>query len=230
MESQTRHELAEVLHADRLYLYELTHKIFSGVPSAELLELAASEQTAASVELLSREEDDLHRAAGYLRRLDGRRKEEGFFERVKSEYMKLLEGPGRLLAYPWASTFLGKEKTLFQACTLEVRDFYRRYGMLPAQYPKVADDHISLELHFMARLSRRAQEAFQTGDRERLDGCLDGQRDFLKGHMLRWVPEYADRLSQAESRLFYPQAAALVSAFLRADLELLECGALGADP
>lgn len=221
MENQK--ESIEILLANRVYLYEMLHVVFSGVPNEELIHILAGENTSQAFEILSENEDDMMAKMSHFVQKLGKKLDENpaFLDDVKSEYTKLLIGPGRLVAYPWESTYNGKENLLFQESTLRVRQFYRKYGYLPQEYPHVADDHIALELHFMSKLSQRALDAFQKDDLKETRSLLDGQQVFLKFHMLNWIPKYAENIKKSKTAHMYPQFAQGVDAFIQIDKEFI---------
>ncbi|MEF9958456.1 MAG: molecular chaperone TorD family protein [Niameybacter sp.] len=220
---ENKKEIQEIILANRIYLYELTHALFGGEPSDELLKQMATDHTAIAWSLYTTEADDTFDAmSAHAMDLKMKLKEEGFLEQVKTEYTKLLIGPGKLVAYPWASMYLGREKMLFLESTVAVRKAYQQYGFVPQAYLQVADDHLAIELHFMAKMSARAQEAFAQGDLETLKFTLEGQKTFIKEHLLTWIPQYAKDMEQAPTDFVYPQFAKGLEAFIRVDLELLE--------
>ena len=215
-------ESIEMLLANRAHLYELFHVVFGSEPSEQLLEVLSSPATSRAFALLSQEDDDV---MAKMSSFVGRRKEKAasdpeYLPHIQSEYTKLMIGPGKLIAYPWESTYNRKENLLFQESTLLVREAYRKYGYLPEGYPHVADDHIALELHFMAKLSGEALQAFQNGDIKLAIQILKDQHSFLKQHMLNWLPKYAENISQSDTMYMYPQFGLAVSEFVRIDDEL----------
>ena len=220
---EEQREVLEILLQNRVHLYEVLHTVFGGEPNEELIRLLAGEATSMAFEILSEDDQDvMAKMAGFVSKLEGKLTEEvegepSFLEQVKSEYIKLLVGPGKMIAYPWESTYCGKETLLFQESTLRVRQFYRKYGYLPQGYPHVADDHISLELHFMAKLSQRALEAFQQGDMTGARSMLEGQQIFLKYHLLNWIPQYAENMKKSKTAHMYPQFALATEAFIKVD-------------
>lgn len=221
---ENQRETIEILLQNRLHLYQVLHTVFGGVPNEELIHQLASEPTSLAFEILSEEEDDvMGKMSRFVKKLEGKLQEEpaegepSFLEKIKTEYTKLLVGPGKLIAYPWESTYTGKETLLFQESTLRVRQFYRKYGYLPQAYPHVADDHISLELHFMAKLSQRALEAFGQEDLAAARSLLEGQQIFMKYHLLSWIPQYAENMKKSKTAYMYPQFALAADAFIRID-------------
>lgn len=226
---ENQRETIEILLQNRVHLYQVLHTVFGGVPNEELIHQLASKPTSLAFEILSEEDDDvMAKMAGFVMKLGSKlaetpeEGEEPFLEKLKSEYTKLLVGPGKLVAYPWESTYTGKETLLFQESTLRVRQFYRKYGYLPQAYPHVADDHISLELHFMAKLSEKALQAFQEEDLQTMRYMLEGQQIFMKYHLLNWIPQYAENMKKSKTTHMYPQFALATEAFIKVDDQFMQ--------
>ena len=86
----------------------------------------------------------------------------------------------------------------------------------------MADDSLALELAFMSKLAERAMEDLHSGDEEGLDRLLESSGDFLKRHLLLWVPKFLERMQKASTQLLYPQLCVALDAFLRRDAESLK--------
>ena len=211
-----REEVCELLLLNRNYLYQLLYKSFGREPDRAFLDLLTSEHTGESFALLGGEA--LESVPEYLERLRAETRAPDCVEHLRGEYTRLFVGPMEMDAPPWESIYLGEEGMLFQESTLKVRECYRRFGLLPEEYPRVADDSLALELGFMADLARRSADAFESGDADTLDLTLRGARDFLTEHLLLWVPKLLERLDKTEGR-FYPQLAHILDSFLKKDLE-----------
>lgn len=209
-------EACELLLLNRNYLYQLLYKSFGREPDRAFLDLLTAEHTGESFALLGGEV--LESVPAYLEHLRQDAEDPNYVERLRDEYTRLFVGPMEMDAPPWESIYLGEEGMLFQESTLKVRECYRRFGLLPEEYPRVADDSLALELGFMAELSRRSADAFASGDTDTLDLILRGARDFLTEHLLLWVPKLLDRLDKTEGR-FYPRLAHILDSFLKKDLE-----------
>lgn len=211
---------AEVLLANRLYVYSLLYKVFAREPDAELLSLLTAESAGEAFALLGSEGDTLSKVPAFLEELR-REMNDAFVSEAKSEFTRLFIGPIKLVAPPWESVYIGKEAMLFQESTLAVRRFYQRYGLLPEGYPRVADDSLALELAFMSKLAERAYNAFEQDQREELLRDLSGSAEFLTEHMLVWIPKFLERMKDAPSDVLYPQLCLVLSAFLEADKDVL---------
>lgn len=217
MNDQTR-EAVELLLCNRLFLYSLMHKLFGREPDEELLNILTEEHTGEAFTLLSEEEKDImDRTAAFLKEVREEKQNPAFLEEAKDEYTRLFIGPVSLVAPPWESVYGQKDAMLFQESTLEVRNTYRQYGLIPEGYPHVADDSLALELHFMALLAQRGLDAFYAGKNDDLTADLTGSSDFLKKHLLVWVPKFLERMKGARSNILYPQMCLVLDEFLRKD-------------
>jgi putative dimethyl sulfoxide reductase chaperone len=146
------------------------------------------------------------------------------YEAVRSDHMHLFLGPGTVLAAPWESAQVDDEHLLFQTETLQVRSWYRRYGLQVIRLHQEPDDHVGLELAFLSHLAQMAQTAQSTGDEAQLTEMLDAQRLFLKTHAQRWIPGWSALVIQHARTEYYRGLAPLtvgVLAQLAAALEPL---------
>lgn len=222
MNDQTR-EAVELLLCNRLFLYSLMHKLFGREPDEELLNILTEEHTGEAFTLLSEEEKDImDRTAAFLKEVREEKQNPAFLEEAKDEYTRLFIGPVSLVAPPWESVYGQKDAMLFQESTLEVRNTYRQYGLIPEGYPHVADDSLALELHFMALLAQRGLDAFYAGKNDDLTADLTGSSDFLKKHLLVWVPKFLERMKGAKTNILYPQMCLVLDEFLRKDAETVK--------
>jgi len=105
---------------------------------------------------------------------------------------------------------------------LDVRNAYREQGLLPAKYPHVADDHIALELGFMAALSERARIAVNEGDTSLAHVALEASRQFLEEHLLTWIDAYARDITTEAPDTLYSELTQMVAALANRDLEQIK--------
>jgi putative dimethyl sulfoxide reductase chaperone len=118
------------------------------------------------------------------------------FDELLSDYTRLFIGPGKVLAAPWESVYFGDDRTIFQEQTLQVRQWYRQFGLEPEKIHSEPDDHVGLEFAFLAHLARLALEALERDDTAAFDQYLDAQRRFLVEHPLQWVPFWATLVTE----------------------------------
>ena len=122
---------------------------------------------------------------------------------VYDDFFGLVIGPGKMLATPWESVYRSTEGLVFEAQTLQVREFYRRFGLQAPRLNREPDDHISLELEFCATLLTRAMDAAESGNNDEADEFVAAHRDFCREHLLAWAPEFFRRVEQGATTAFY---------------------------
>lgn len=113
---------------------------------------------------------------------------------LKVDFARLFIGPDKLLAPPWESVYLSPDHLMFEKQTLEVRQAYKHFNMeapIPGREP---DDHIGLELRFVAHLCNIGLNAVETERIDQLTLVTDAIRDFLKSHLTLWSGEFAKRV------------------------------------
>lgn len=220
-------EIQTVLLA-RTYFYQVCQVVFGDDPSEELLDAFFSEATEDAFSLFTSVEPE--KCAAALAAYEECKAacaadRAAFLEKAQRDYMHQLIGPNELKAPPWECVYISKERMLFQESTLRVRQYYRSEGFLPTQYPHVSDDHIAIELDFMAKLGKKSEEALTAGEDAEYKRLLGSQRTFLTTHLLKWVADYAADLAKEAPGSLYACAAAMCAAVLPIDADLL--GELG---
>lgn len=138
------------------------------------------------------------------------------------DYNALFVGPNKLLAYPWESVYLSKDGILFDAPTLAVRDFYRRFGLQAPQKTHEPDDHIGLEMAFMVHLCSVGLCMAEQDDQDVLEQIRNAQRDFLSEHLLRWAPAFFQAVIDNTKTDYYRGVAYLGLSTLKAAAQSLD--------
>ena len=110
-------------------------------------------------------------------------------EDASVDYMRLFVGVGKVLAPPWGSVYLDEDGLLFNEETLVVRQFYERFGMMLKEKYKEPDDHIGLELEFLAHLAEQNNN--------------EAMVSFAKHMMLPWVSRWNDNVQQHARTDYY---------------------------
>ena len=143
------------------------------------------------------------------------------------DFNRLFVGPGEMLAAPWESVYRSKTKLTFQEPTLQVRELYERFGVQAPAMHREPDDHLGLELAFVATLSDLAAQAAAAGDTAQLARCFETQRDFLQDHLLAWAPTCLALVGKHAETDYYRGAALLALGSLAESARL--CGAAPAE-
>ncbi len=119
-------------------------------------------------------------------------------------------------AFPFESVYTSPEKLVMQDAYEEVMRIYSRHGLVTGKVD-VYPDHIGLELEFMSWLNGKAQKAMEANDEAALERNLAEQAQFLQNHLQNWAPNFCQDVIKYSELPFYPSAAKMTSAFLRAE-------------
>lgn len=216
---------AEMVLAQRAFLYGYLSRAFAGEPDEAFLAAVADPGTVETCGLLDGEEGPCRDAAERLAALASEALAgDGGLDTLRSVYTRLFLGPASLPVPPWESVFLSREPVLFQESMLAVRKAYRAAGFRAAGYPHEADDHLAIELSFMEALAQRTCELLRSdpGDADAARALCSAQDGFLRDHLLVWVGEFADRLGdEAGEGSFYGLFARLAALTCTRDADIL---------
>jgi putative dimethyl sulfoxide reductase chaperone len=133
---------------------------------------------------------------------------------LQADYTHLFIGPGKVLAPLWESVHYGEERLVFQQETLAVRQWYQRFGLEAVDLYHEPDDHIGLELAFLAHLAGRALAALEQGESQTLALLLQAQRQFLSEHLFKWAFGWCALVGEHAQTDFYRGIAQLVEGAL----------------
>jgi putative dimethyl sulfoxide reductase chaperone len=136
---------------------------------------------------------------------------------VKDEYNSLLVGPDILPAPPWESVYLGKENLLFEEQTLKVRECYKEYSLKFIRENNEPEDHIVIELEFLAYLIHQTLECENSREVTKL---WKDQAAFLDGHFLQWTPKFCELLLKNVQSNWFKGAAFLLNEYIEFEQEV----------
>ena len=122
--------------------------------------------------------------------------DDGWFHELEEDYTRLFVGPGQVLAPPWESVFVREGRLVFTEDTLEVRSWYRRCGLEPVNLYREPDDHLGLEMAFLAHLANQAAAALAESDLAGYERWLDRQREFCAAHPARWALVFCAQMEE----------------------------------
>ena len=143
------------------------------------------------------------------------------FDLIKQDNLKLLIGLDVMPAPPWESVYFSDKHMLFQEQTLQVREWYARFGLQIERLNQEPDDHIGLELLFVSQLASSALHVIDD-DTNVCETLIQAQRDFFTEHLLRWGPAWAKLVKQHAETDFYRGIAHLTHGALLAAAETLK--------
>ncbi len=133
---------------------------------------------------------------------------------LKADYQRLFVGPGRSLATPWESVFRSVDQLIFGAQTLQVRRAYQQFAFPTPWLHAEPDDHLGLELGFIAHLCGLGLRALEEGDSAAQALVMAEIRAFLNEHLLSWAVQCLTLVIQNAESAYYRGSAQLALACL----------------
>jgi TorA maturation chaperone TorD len=120
------------------------------------------------------------------------------------------------------SAYRNERGLLFQSAYFDILEKYREVGLGKRDDFPEPEDHLSLELAYMAHLSRRSISSIETGKEEEVEKYHQYQRNFLRDHLLPWIPLFTRGLSEISPSTFYEALACLLEGYIKIDFEFLD--------
>lgn len=105
-------------------------------------------------------------------------------------------------ASPFESVWLDEDKLVMQAPMFQVREIYKKHGLGVADWRIRSEDHLVVELQFLAWLMLDTRET-----------NLGEAAAFMDEHLMRWLPAFAGRVTRRCATPFYAGAAWLTSSY-----------------
>lgn len=144
-------------------------------------------------------------------------------DEIGSEFTRLLSGIMEGSGPPPPYESVWREDRLIGESTVMVIETYAKAGFADIDPSAGPQDHIAVELKFIALLALREAEAWRAGDTSLARERLTQQKTFLDKHLAAWSPRWADNLtSQARAPLFAALAGLLKAGVGQAGFELNE--------
>lgn len=125
------------------------------------------------------------------------------FDEIQLDYTRLFVGPDKVIAPPWESIYFNDSRTIFDERTLDVREWYRRFNLESVHIRKEPDNHIGLELAFLAHLAGNAFQALENEDYQQVEELIDAQRLFATEHVFSWVGSLFEIVNSKARTDFY---------------------------
>jgi len=141
---------------------------------------------------------------------------------IRIDYTHLFVGLEKVVVPLWESVYKSEKRLVFQEETLQVRRWYRRYGLASEKLHQEPDDHIGLELAFLAHLAYLGLQACDQNDEIALQKSLAAQREFLSNHLGLWVLKWCSLVEQNARTGFYKGLSCLTRGAVSTLAEILE--------
>lgn len=148
-------------------------------------------------------------------------------EDLAADYAKTFLAAGEATgqaAFPYESVYVSKRHEIGGRTEQETLALYALHGWEPDKNMyRTMNDHIGLELEFMAVLCEEQLLAYQTGNPDRAAMSRKDQKEFLETH-LNWAGAFCMDVNKFARTAFYRGTAKLTSAFLEQERKLLSMG------
>ena len=115
---------------------------------------------------------------------------------LAADYASLFLGIGKHPAHPYESVYTGKDGLVMGEATENVRSLYASENLQKTDICKEPDDHIAIELEFMAFLCHKSNCAMREGDLSEALRLFQVQNGFIEYHLGRWIPLFYDAVAR----------------------------------
>lgn len=117
---------------------------------------------------------------------------------------------------PYESVHTSSNGLIMQKARDQVAAIYRANDLDLVNNLNIPEDHIGLELDFMAFLCRQVRDA-QARNQSDILASLYRKREFLQNHILNWIPDFCRNVEKNANTTFYKGLARLTRIFIRID-------------
>ncbi len=138
-------------------------------------------------------------------------------EEITVDYAKLFVGPNELIAPPYGSVYLDKERRVMGDSTMKVIAMYQQAGLSMSEGFNDVPDHISAELEFMYYLIFKEIEALEGSDIDKAEGFMKMQEEFMHRFLGKWAIPFCKRIQEGTENRFYNWLAGCIVEFIRAE-------------
>jgi TorA maturation chaperone TorD len=207
------------VHEWREHLYALLGLVYYREPTREFIErLAANDPFSMPGPLWMDEgiNPALRILSGSLQ-LYSRGVSDRDLEQLQGDHFQLFTGSGMPAAPPWASFYRTEERLMVSSHTLQVRALYDRFGLVSERKEQEPEDHVGLELEFMAFLCDRYRKCAGKGARREAVAILAAQKGFLDEHLLPWIRKFCEGVARSCWTGFYRGIGDLTAGFVSWD-------------
>jgi TorA maturation chaperone TorD len=151
--------------------------------------------------------------------LASRKSDAQAIEELSVDRTRILRGTGHsALMPPYEGLYKGKKNT--GQPLLEIKQFYRKAGMILEDSVSEAPDFICVQLDFMKHMCRREQQQWSSD--AAVTDTIGQEEAFLKNHLGSWVNDFCRQVKLHAQTEFYRGMAMIMDAFIVADMSYLE--------
>lgn len=119
---------------------------------------------------------------------------------------------------PYASLYIDKSQLKDKTPAQLIAELMETNGVHVQEHTDEPYDHLAVELDFLSHLIIRSNELEKSTHMEQ---ALTFQADYIRNHLLTWVPEFSFHCAEKDKLGFYASISVLLVAFLQLDLNYL---------
>lgn len=143
-------------------------------------------------------------------------------DRLEFEYNRLFVGPGRLIAPPYESVYRTSDHLVMGETTLDAKKAYREIGLYARNAGREPEDHIAIELEYLEEIQKKCLVSLELADNVEVVRMVRLERDFLENHLMRWVPEFCQRITEGTRLNLFSAMADVLSHLVIKDMEIIK--------
>ncbi len=187
----------------RVYRKELTSEMLARIKDPRFKEVLADLEVTLGDEFFSVPEGEL-------------------IENLSVEYTRLFLGPGKHIS-PHESVHHERDDgdwgALWGASTVDVKKFIESLGLEYKETDRSIPDHISVELEMMQKVIAKEAEEWNKKGRKEAQHYVKIEKMFMEDHIMKWIPQFCDKVIAEAELSFYREMAELTKIFLALETE-----------
>ena len=116
--------------------------------------------------------------------------------------------------FPYESIYTSPERILMQDARDEVLQIYQESGFEIPFSGNEPEDHLGIELAFMAFLSQKIAQSYEKGEEEAAVVYEELQQQFIQQHLANWIPVFCKDVEAHAETDFYKGVARITETYL----------------
>jgi TorA maturation chaperone TorD len=146
---------------------------------------------------------------------------ENLIAEMRVEFATLFMGIGADTVHLVESAYYEEKHLRYEKPIHDVQAAYLSLGFTKDADFSEPDDHCAIEFEFMATMCRWTAQLISGNEIENALAYLTLQKEFIRDHVGRWVPELCERLRHRAKSDFYRSIAHLTSGFVAVEDQML---------
>jgi len=142
------------------------------------------------------------------------------------DYAKLFYGAGivdaRLAAYPYESVYTSERRLTMQDARDDMFKLLQNKDLGVQKGFDIPEDHLFIQLELMAFMCKETLNSIEDNETETAQRLIEDQQDFIKDHLMNWVPNLSEDIHKFALTDFYRGLATVTERFIKMDLTFIE--------